>query len=96
VVSAVLGSVLMIGVSAAMVPSMIQTMGAYQDALQAQREASEHWAYCARHPFVTTGPYGWPCDAPDAPDDTPTLDVDIDVDVDAGPETDTVLSGGLA
>ncbi|HWG91761.1 MAG TPA: hypothetical protein VNZ52_13005 [Candidatus Thermoplasmatota archaeon] len=49
-VSAVFGTFLMLMLTITMVPVVVQLFTAQRDAMNAEREAAEHAAYCARNP----------------------------------------------
>ena len=51
-VSSVLGAVLMLAVLMTLVPGMILLRGAISDEMDAQREAAERAAWCARNPAI--------------------------------------------
>lgn len=51
-VTAVLGAILMLALLMTLVPGAILLRGALSDEMQAQREAAERAAWCARHPDV--------------------------------------------
>lgn len=50
--SAVLGTVLMLGMMMSLVPGMIMLKNSVADQMSAQRELAERAAYCARNPNV--------------------------------------------
>lgn len=49
-VSAVFGTMLMLALTASMMPLVLELMGTQRDALAAEREAAELAAHCARNP----------------------------------------------
>ncbi|HUR69198.1 MAG TPA: hypothetical protein VM370_08125 [Candidatus Thermoplasmatota archaeon] len=51
-VSSVLGTMLMLAIMATLIPITMMTRQAVSDELQAQREAAERAAFCARNPLV--------------------------------------------
>ena len=51
-VSSVLGALLMLAVTMTLVPGVLMLRAAWADEMEAQKEAAERAAYCARNPAV--------------------------------------------